>query len=568
MALGLGQIQVKSQRNQPLLAEIPIISVTPGELEALQARLASPETFRRVGLAPPSGAAADLQFSLGQDGRGRPVIRVTTLQPLEQPLLNFLIEVEWGQGRLVREYSVALDTPQAAAAALQPAIQPALAADAPVVQRPLPEAPAAPSSPPSSEASTAAAPAAGAPAPAASAAPPPAASPLPAQYGPVKHGETLAVIAQRLRLAAGNRLDQAMLALLRANPDAFLGDDINRLRQGAVLRIPSAADIAAIPPEEAAQVVREQLRQWRQARRAVAQPTAATGTHSAAAGSARAVPTPATAAKPTGPVPAPAATPAAAAPRRAEARLQIVPPADGRPATATKTGNSAKGEGSMLQQELQRRDEEIAAKRAEIDELKDRVAALEKLKQEQARLLALKDSELAAAQQKLAQAASAPTPAQPAAPPAPAQPASHAAWWWGGAGLLAAIVLAWLLLRRRAPASPPPRRRLFDSDALAASLRTAAPAAPAPAPADAAPPWHAPAASPADAVPPSVPESPAAAEDPAAPAAASAEHRFKLARAFLDIGDEHSARQLLTELLHDADPAAREDAARLLRELG
>ena len=56
-ALGLGQIEVKSRRNQPLLAEIPIISTTPGELEALQARLASPETFRRVGLSPPSGAA-------------------------------------------------------------------------------------------------------------------------------------------------------------------------------------------------------------------------------------------------------------------------------------------------------------------------------------------------------------------------------------------------------------------------------------------------------------------------------------------------------------------------------
>ena len=55
-ALGLGQIEVKSRLNQPLLAEIPIISTTPGELEALQARLASPETFRRVGLAPPSGA--------------------------------------------------------------------------------------------------------------------------------------------------------------------------------------------------------------------------------------------------------------------------------------------------------------------------------------------------------------------------------------------------------------------------------------------------------------------------------------------------------------------------------
>ena len=57
-ALGLGQIQVKSKVDQPLLAEIPIISSDPAELEQLQARLASPDTFRRIGLEPPSGAAA------------------------------------------------------------------------------------------------------------------------------------------------------------------------------------------------------------------------------------------------------------------------------------------------------------------------------------------------------------------------------------------------------------------------------------------------------------------------------------------------------------------------------
>ena len=113
-ALGLGQIEVKSRRNQPLLAEIPIISTTPGELEALQARLASPETFRRVGLAPPSGVAANLKFSLGNDARGRPVIRVTTIQPVDQAVLNFLIEVDWGQGRLVREYSALVDAPNTA----------------------------------------------------------------------------------------------------------------------------------------------------------------------------------------------------------------------------------------------------------------------------------------------------------------------------------------------------------------------------------------------------------------------------------------------------------------------
>src|SRR6478672_1226810 len=140
-ALGLGQIEVKSRLNQPLVAEIPIISTTPGELEALQARLASPETFRRVGLSPPSGAAANLQFSLGSDARGRPVIRVTTVAPVNQAVLNFLIEVDWGQGRLVREYSALVDAPRTASAAVQPAITAPVVTAPNVVQRPV-EAPA------------------------------------------------------------------------------------------------------------------------------------------------------------------------------------------------------------------------------------------------------------------------------------------------------------------------------------------------------------------------------------------------------------------------------------------
>ena len=140
-ALGLGQIEVKSRLNQPLLAEIPIISTTPGELEALQARLASPDTFRRVGLAAPSGAAANLQFSLGNDARGRPVIRVTTVAPVNQAVLNFLIEVDWGQGRLVRKYSALVDAPRTASAPVQPAISAPVIAAPNVVQRPSVPAP-------------------------------------------------------------------------------------------------------------------------------------------------------------------------------------------------------------------------------------------------------------------------------------------------------------------------------------------------------------------------------------------------------------------------------------------
>ena len=630
-ALGLGQIQVKSQRNQPLLAEIPIISTTPGELEALEARLASPETFRRVGLAPPTGAAADLQFSLGSDARGRPVIRVTTLKPVDQSVLNFLIEVDWGQGRLVREYTALVDAPRTTSAAVQPAIE-APRVEAPnVVQRPT-----APMPPPA-EPPTPATPVAVEPAPSPANAIPLPAAPVasvapaatPGEYGPVKRGEALSSIVGKLDLPGGTSLDQAMLALLRANPDAFLGGDINRLKRGAVLRVPGSGELQAVAPDEAAMVVREQMRQWRQARRPVAQPSQVDAAPPAATQAAPPKPSAPVASAPAParqPPPIPKAAPPkvmAQSPGRSEARLQIVPPTGPGKATATRTGASAGGEGSMLQQQLRQKDEDIAAKAAEIGELKERVAELEKLRQDQQAMIALKDSELAAAQQRLAEANRAPAPATPAVNPAvptaaTQQAASEAAdapasspmpWIWGGVALVAMAMLAWLFVRRRprAVVADPARRRAFDSDALAASLRAPAGEAvegeppgragavdplaadeagepaptkvelpPAVAASDESPTWHSGRVQ-AEAPSPQKPGATAprfVVPDPVPPeqaitqAKASVEHRMKLARAFLDIGDDHSAKQLLREIMDDVDPAARDEAARMLRELG
>ena len=666
-ALGLGQIQVKSKRNQPLVAEIPIISTTPGELAALQARLASPETFRRIGLSPPSGIAADLQFSLGSDGKGRPVIRVTTLKPVDQGALNFLIEVDWGSGRLVREYSALVDTPDTAAAGVQPSVQLPQAPEANVVQRPQPALPmpaAIPAVPPPAPtpapvAATSNNAAAPEPAPAVSAPEPlpapvaiAAASPTntntaaPAQYGPIKRGETLSKIANAVGLRNAFSLDQSMLALLRANPDAFLGDDINRLRSGAILRVPGHDDVAKIDASEASQVVRQQMQQWQQARHAVRQPDAAAAPKPAptpvatdagsdnAVGKSEAASNVKPSVKPVAkPLSKPLAKPVAKADadatrkptqqpaqakQQTEARLQIVPPTGPGKATGMKSGTDAGGKGSMLQQELRQRDEDIAAKSAEIGELKERVAALEKLKDEQQKLIAMKDTELATAQAHLAQAnqAQAQPKAQPVAPvaaattssqqaaPAPDAPKHKAMpYVWGGVGFAALALLAWLLAGRRKPA-PPVRRSVFDSEALAASMvaptqadvvaeaeseadlsvADAAAAEPEQVAAieDAVvqsrparqetPAWHSgwvktdpvvPAATPA---PTPVP-APVPAPTESAPAHASIEQRFKLVDAFLDMGDKHSAQQILAELLNDEDDEASAKAGRMLSKL-
>jgi len=592
-ALGLGQIQVLSKRDQPLLAEIPIVSADPTELQALQARLASPETFARVGLSPPEGIVSNLQFAAALDARGRPVIRVTSPTPVQQPLLTFLIEVDWGQGRLVREYSALLDAPQSAEAPAQPPIEEATTDDDLIAREPvaLPADPLNAESPvpiplptrPQTAATDldpleAEAPV-GIPVPpdAPEPVPPPAPAPqprevaavpapLPAPAGrepgsvgadasagtrTVRSGETLSAIAAEVLAAQGEgrqRLDQTLVALLRANPEAFIGGNVNLVKAGAVLRIPEGETIAAYSPDEAALLVREQTAQWRTAGRALAQPPSVAG--DAIASAAR---------------PADAERAGSRASRTAGARLDIVPPAERRNGDApTQSGIDSSGGGDMLRQQSDiETQESLAAREAEVAELKARVAELEQLQGKQQQLIAMKDSELASVQQQLA------------ARQDGAAGGGLGLWLAVGAALLVLGGLVAVLLRRRPAAAAP-----ADSGRtarLAAALPTSdeAPAAPAwsrddtrsPAP-DPAPParapvgpvptWHA-ASGTAVAVDGSA--------VPSLNAAPAGQSRIELARAYLDMGDRSTAVQLLREVAAYGEAEDSAEAARLLSEL-
>lgn len=359
-----------------------------------------------------------------------------------------------------------------------------------------------------------------------------------------------------------------MLALLRANPDAFIKGNINLVKAGAVLRIPDGSELSEYSAREARAIVHEQIGQWREMRRAAEQP-AAVAAQDATGGE--------------------DASPAAGTPSTADARLEIVPPSgdDARQA-GTRSGIQAGGEGDMLQ-ELQQTKETLAARDAEVQELKARVAELEKLQQDQQQLIALKDNKLAETQQALA--------ARQAVADTPAAQQSMAIWPWAIGALLVVAALAWLLVRRRAAA---PSRPAFDTSRLAASVpspasRQAAPAAaePAAAPAGRAPTWHAggpPPTQGAAAVAPSVEapvETPVEAPEPVALSEPASEpepeprpgiieaseasplghDRVELARAYIELGDVDTARGLLQEVADEGDPAARGEALRLLREL-
>ncbi|MFA4563180.1 ferrous iron transporter B [Xanthomonas perforans] len=435
MALGLGDIRVLSKPGQPLVAEIPVISNEPGELDNARVALASATTFARVGLERPQGLVSNLQFQFAQDARGRAVIRVTSSQAVDQPAINFLIEVEWGQGRLVREYSALVDAPNTAAAIAEPAIEAPRAGSSNAIARE-----PAPVAAPAAQDNARAEPAARAAGSASAASATQAGDTLPA----VRAGQTLSEIAAAVARSSGHSLDQTMLALLRTNPDAFINGNINRLKQGAVLRTPQEDALAQVGAAEAAVMVREQAAQWRQARSAVPQP--------AEAGAAAAA-TP------------PPATPAAAAGNGA--RLEIAPAVASQTNKAGVTsGTSAEGEGEMAaNQQLQQAKEDIATRDAELQDLRTRVADLEKLKQQQQALIAMKDSDLAAAQKRLSE-----TPA------AAQQGGGFPLWLIGGLVLIVAAVVAWLAARRRKPSPLPPLpRRQFDFVLPGAPVQAAEP---------------------------------------------------------------------------------------------
>lgn len=236
-------------------------------------------------------------------------------------------------------------------------------------------------------------------------------------------------------------------------------------------------------------------------------------------------------------------------------------------------------------QELQQTRETLAARDAEVQELKTRVAELEKLQQDQQQLISLKDGKLAETQQALA--------ARQAEQTRQAPDGAVSFWPWAIGGLVIGLVLAWLWMRtRRKPTTI--GRPLFDASRLAASVpqkpasaEPEPPAAPSP---GAMPTWHSgPASSPAQpATEPAAagfpPQPPVPASTPAAPSpapavapsgesvdssgpASSGHDRIELARAYVDLGDVDTARSLLQEVADSGDAAARGEASRLLRDL-
>lgn len=109
-ALGFGNIRIKSALNEPLDAEIELLSATAADLKGLKIKLASHEAFLRAGIERP-GHLSQLKFAIKRRSNGRAYLQLTTKQSVREPFLDFLLEMNWKNGRMLREYTVLLDPP-------------------------------------------------------------------------------------------------------------------------------------------------------------------------------------------------------------------------------------------------------------------------------------------------------------------------------------------------------------------------------------------------------------------------------------------------------------------------
>lgn len=315
-ALTLGRFQVLSATGEPLRAEVEISDFAPQELQNLVVRIAPPASFQAAGMEFNPGLAG-VTAQLNRRSNGRPYIGLSGQTPLRDHFIDVILDVQWNTGRLVKNYALLLNTtnnapigspmgmlPSSALPVPDPTASPAVAAPA-AMATPVPPPPAPfsdTSEPLSSSALRNNRPvtvfryeAPQAPAPAAKPLPEsntlsarvlqqhgglstraagPAGKAAPGEVGdtPVETGDTLSQIALRL-LPPNISLDQMMLAFVQSNPQAFIEGNVNLVKAGAVLKVPSAQEASSLSPEEARRKVSEQTRAFINYTRQLAQST-------------------------------------------------------------------------------------------------------------------------------------------------------------------------------------------------------------------------------------------------------------------------------------------------------
>ncbi len=364
-ALGLGKLDLFSSLNEPFDARIQLLSASVDELDSMKAGLASPQAFERAGLVYGFGLE-QLKFEVRETEEGPDYIRVYSSQPIREPFLNFLLEVNWSQGRLFREYTVLLDPPTydpnrrltEAAPVATPSVQPeALAIEDNQVTYNLEYT-----------------------APTASA---PDISYTGGDFGPTSAGDTLWSIASSMRPDSSVSVQQMMIALLRANPEAFIDNNINGLKRGQILSMPDAADINSVSQSEAIELAKSQNSMWNDIRTGMAEAATERAESSGVSGT------------DTAPMSVESTTE-----ETTDSELRLVAPGDSGEGIDEAVTDPAMSEEN--QQLLALATETIAALELENAELSVKVTESASIIDDLKRLIELKEDELAAMQQQIA----------------------------------------------------------------------------------------------------------------------------------------------------------------------
>ncbi len=386
-AAGLGKFTLNSYLGEPFKAEIDLVAVEEEEIPSLVVRLASRDTFRQanVDYAP---FLFTFEFSVENRADGQPYIKITSPHRIVESSLSMLIELNWSSGRLIREYTVLLDPPEDTFQPTAPAMQVEPVVPSSVKSEPAPaelpdsiikdavsdEEPAVQEAAPVQEVT-------------------PVQEAVPVQevasvqetapvkksdvitYGPVKSGDTLAKIA--LEVAPPHvQLNQMLIALHRANREAFSGNNMNRLKTGPILRIPDVSEIATISPDAADKEVKMQTANWEVYRQKLAA--------AASISSASEEPTQMA----TGRITTTIERSAAEVKEPSKELLKI--------SKGEGTGTSSS---EAAQDEIRTMQENAIAREKELNEANERIALLEKSKKELQHLLELKSLTMAKAQE-------------------------------------------------------------------------------------------------------------------------------------------------------------------------
>jgi len=308
-ALSLGKITIQSALGEPLRGEIDVTDVNPAEASSLKVGLASAETFRAAGMDYPSSATG-LEVKLLRRADGRSYLRLNSSRAITEPFMDLIVEANWDSGHVTRDYTMLFDPPRAIASST-----PLIAPTVPMLSRPSgPIAAAVPMAdlaspkvrdketpdaapdalkPPAQPAERSdptpertAPPAERAIAPIERRTPPAAMrAPKPPKTAPddnsnseqiiVKKGDTATKIATRNK-PADVSLDQMLVALLKQNPSAFIGGNVNTIKSGAVLDIPKTETLSALSTTEAHKIIVAQSKDFNAFRRKLSESVSST----------------------------------------------------------------------------------------------------------------------------------------------------------------------------------------------------------------------------------------------------------------------------------------------------